>query len=206
MPDYMKTDRHGAPYVDCKALAADLAPLLGGSVLTTEDGEYGNAHIAVGDLRLYIHKDSGKPAGAVYVGGGFARETNLKPRPNYREAKFTFPHASASIAKGLPAFAKDIKRRVVDPAAPVLDLWNTYERQQTEARETLARKIAALETACPAIEVRPDADGLEVTLWGRGDSYLRGRMTPDGSVHLDRVAAFPVERLPAALKALRGDD
>lgn len=118
------------------------------------------------------------------------------------------PKANMAATKSPEAMAKDITRRVVEPATPLHEAIRAKMAADNAAANDLETQAAALRKAFPAmtVETKNGCSSASIYLNTRTSSegvYITGRVS-GGSVSLDRVGSFPADRLEAVINAIMG--
>jgi hypothetical protein len=116
------------------------------------------------------------------------------------------PKANMAASKPIDALAKDIVRRVVEPAAPLHETIRAKMAADKAAADDLDAQAAALRKAFPAMTVETKDGSSSVSIYLNKSSeglYITGRVS-GGSVSLDRVGSFPADRLEAVINAIMG--
>lgn len=174
-------------YLAAADLAADLAPLLDAELRNTPEDSAGSFQIgklALGDLCLSLCPERGAAFGKVVVSAYAARKVEDQVRRQITPPKF--PKATVSTERPLAAIARDIQRRVIEPAAAPLEACKAAAARINGEREELERHAASLRERFPGLEVTIDRDGLSAQLRHPG-CYLYATLRPRGSVYFERL-------------------
>jgi hypothetical protein len=118
------------------------------------------------------------------------------------------PEATMRADKGPEALAREIARRVLTPAEPIHA--QIVERMAADdgAANALARAVEALKASAPGLDVQlaSDRSTASFLFYSSPDGFcLSGRLSGAGTAYLDHVSSFPADRLPAVLRAARGE-
>jgi hypothetical protein len=194
MSDYMVENQWKEHILNVNALAADLAPLVGG-VVDPEDKHV----IALGDLRIYIRAGYGAHKGRAEIG---VHAPSVASQLNYQRAQW--PKMTADAGRPVEKIAAEIKRRVIEPAAPVLADLKAQLANQLDQRSQIEAHAEAIRKAFPMVSVKfEDGQRTQAQVYGNaGGAYLSARLNPDGGLYPDRVGSIGPERTHALLAAL----
>jgi hypothetical protein len=182
------------PYVDngtfkTEAFGRALAQALGHAVHVDMPGSlYPNVTIDCGDgLKLYLRSEYGAKLGRVEVfaafdGPGHRLETHERPK---------LPSAGADSARSIEALAKDITRRVIEPARPAIAAYRDALAKRENVTAGLKGMAKAMEASFPGLQVTlRDDNATEAQIYFNRPEvgYLTGTMNADGKCSFQRVA------------------
>ena len=107
-----------------------------------------------------------------------------------------WPEATVSTGRPMAALAKDITRRVVEPAAEVNARFVGLLAARNERCRSLGLAMADLATSFPSLKVsRKDCDAHSADLHlYEGGLYLTGTLRPGGEVSVERLGSLSAER------------
>lgn len=183
-----------SPYVEDRAFKMEafgraLAQMLGYAVDVDSPGSlYPSVKIDCGEgLKLYLRSEFGAKLGRVEVFASFdgpGHKLELSQRP-------AMPSATADSSRDMKAIAKDITRRVIDPARPAVEAYRTALAAREAVTTGLKEAARELEASFPGMQVTlRDDNATEAQIYfNRPDvGYLTGTLSPDGTCSLQRVA------------------
>jgi hypothetical protein len=195
---YAAANAHGETVIDLPALAAALAPLLGGTLGAIEPGRYGRAEILMDGWAISLRHNHKKRDG-ITARGWFPNGGNL----HYGERP-KLPEANLTIAQPVERIAKALRSRLVDAGAEAVALYKGRSATRSTQREQLKAAIAELTAAFPHISVQLPAD-LQATsapVHGRGGVYFSGSISFDGALSIDRIGSLKGDNAKALLALL----
>src|SRR5262245_60317119 len=185
MTDYMTTiERYGRPepVLAMTNFAADLAKALGGKVLPRDADRIGGDRddIEVDGVRLWLTWSSwGAARGKVRVHAARPAD-NLRYNDHPYGDGYKLPEASITPSRRMAALAKDIRRRVIEPAKPVIAKWREHGAAVTKRGEDLVARAERLRALGMAVRLDEGATRTG-SLHGFG---MYGEFYADGSVNL----------------------
>jgi hypothetical protein len=116
------------------------------------------------------------------------------------------PAATMATSKSPEALARDIARRVVTPSEPIFAQITAKQAEDAASADALTTAAEALRAAVPLLKVDVSDDKTSGSFHYYVDGLsFNGRLSGGGTVYLDRVSSFPIERLPAVLAAIKGE-
>lgn len=190
----LKTNGHSEMAVDRKAFALALAEVLHMTATWDDDaGRYAHVWIEAGEgLQITVTTPYGTSLGRVELRGYAPDE---RPTLDHNEWS-KLPSITVDSARPIEALAKDIQRRLIEPARPVVDEGKAKIAAKRNLIDQLAATVASLKAEFPALSVDIERNGTTANVYlNRNDSYITGTLWPDGHINLQRVS------LPGADKA-----
>jgi hypothetical protein len=186
MTNYVTTiERYGRPenVFDMAAFAKDLAAALGGKVLERDADRIGSDRddIEVDGVRIWLSV-KGWGAGAntkVHVWAARPADGLRYNEHPYGDG-YKLPDAYVTATRPMPAIAKDVRRRVVEAAKPVIAKWREHAAAVTKRGEDLVATAERLRELGLAVRVDEGATRTG-SLHGYG---MYGEFYADGSVNL----------------------
>jgi hypothetical protein len=201
--DYVHNGR-SERVLDRRRLAADLAPLLGGTLepitaIEAEDSRSPadlSANLRIGDLLIHLNRDKySRPIERIHVSAGPLRPASIRLAGASRQ---TYPECTLDSGRPLDALAKAIRSRVIEPAATPLAADLAKVRAMVDNADGLAKVRAELLARFPAMDrqtanglaiAEPERDGRDAYLSAAGNGFsLSGRLKADGSLYVDRLS------------------
>lgn len=179
--------------IDLAAFCADLAPLLGGTAVEPEpDRNDWQRYIAVDGMLISASQRWNSRDRAVLRAKATGIEYRDMPSPfsSYGE-KFKLPEITVAVDRPLVAIAKDVKRRLVEPAAKPLNAIREYAADRMAERNSLSRWCAEVEKAFPGISqghIDNDSAMYRLKRYGSFKVYANGKIQierlPDVSIEV----------------------
>lgn len=196
---FLVTGERGEAYLDTVKLAEALAPLVGGTVEKREPGAYGRTVIVMPDgLRLFVSGD--------YKAKRRAIISSYCPEELRQAAgRVSFPDATVDAGRPIDAIARDIKRRVVEPAAEPLAKVRERAEQDRKARESLVAVCRDLQRKFPTLRIDlPEGEAYQASFsaYGGPDGHVSGRISASGKVTIDRISSIGLELAETLFAAL----
>ncbi len=127
--------------IDLARFAADIAKILGGTVITPEEGET-NSHyygVKIGADRLGLYANNYRQKIDASIS---AADVPHDLRNTYASDHKTESASVNPNGRTIERIAVDIKKRVIDASQPALALQRAYAAQKTGYRSQLADKVA----------------------------------------------------------------
>lgn len=189
--------------VDVPALAAKLAPLLGGEVIQSEQ-HYARMRVTRKDeppVDFYITTMFGKAFSArIEIRGG---HSSLIPLTHVTKIKMeTKPHCTVDGTRDIAAIVKTINTKIIDMTLPQVKIENARLEQYLAAEKATTARIDTLRKRFPALNLRHDPAYTSTTIsYSDGGSYITGRLNEDGSLRIDH-ASITASKVEAILKIL----
>jgi hypothetical protein len=205
MTDYMieKQDFGSVEIIfDIQAFARDLAAVMGGAYVTPAKDDMSAAEryatFTLDGYDISLSRDwSDRRNKTVHVSIRM-----IGDKLGHLESDgYRMPKASVSGTRPLAALAKDIRRRVIEPAAAPA----AKRRELTESRTQYANNLAAhakrMRAAFPGLQV--DVSDSAASLYLNSDgNYLTGRLDGDGKVTIDRISQLNAAAFAGVMAAL----
>lgn len=198
---------HVETVLDRVRFATDIAPLIGGTVVATEDHEprrteHAYAGVQVGDLVLHFSRD-GYNAGKVSrvaVSCGPTREVSRRLAGVTRTA---YPAATFDTGRPLDVLAKSLLA-LIEKAQPSLTRDLATAADMDSDRDKLTAKRAGILRRFPSVRIDEPGDrGNSVNVYASGEGFrLSARLNPRGGLYVDRLS---YDGDPAALFAFLFD-
>ncbi len=193
--------------VDVPRFVADLAPLIGGTVIPSESDNDHTFYVRVGGLMLHVY--GGQHTNRcrldqVHVSCAVA-DVPPGDRPRYDgTGRYSMPSVNVSATKSIGVIARDITKRVIDAAAEPLAAIHAYVRQQQESREGLGQVLEELRVKVPELRERESSDSYERRLdWIPNNVYLQACAYASGQVGIDRIGNVSLEAFVEIADVLR---
>lgn len=191
-------------YIDRAALARDLAPLLGATYTPDMDGEgrYCVSTLRIGDMHLTLSGCHGAEWKRVRISAFPARELAEKVR-NLSGVP-TIPHVTVDPSRPLPVLVADLKRRLLEPAAPLIEKVRSMADGLDRGRTELQGHVDRISTMFPGlrISIKPGYNTAELYFYGPTGVSFSGDLLSDGHISLQRVSGLTPDRTDAILSAL----
>lgn len=190
-------------YFDVAAFVEALAAELGLVPMIEERGEWAVAKIdAGGGLTLYVHAQHGANARRVRLSSGMQAEWKLN-----HHARQDWPSITVSADRPLQRIAADVRRRLLEPSAPLVDASKARIAEEADRVQSLRTLAEQLPRECPGLQVKIEGDnprsaGLYLN---RGKTYVLGQLSPNGEVHFERVAVRSVDGARRLLEFLAAE-
>jgi hypothetical protein len=187
--------------IDVRPIAAELAAILGGTVDgTNRDGETFDhwTTIDIGADRIGIRRTkntrleisiSANDVPAAIVG---------------RVGGFKAPSVTIDGTRDSAAIAKDIRRRVIDPAQAGLADYRA-KAQAVQARDgSLADVVASLQVDFPNLRFTLESGRETASMSGtsKAATYCHARVEPNGGVYFERIGTLPADKARRVLAIL----
>lgn len=182
-----------------KALTALLKPTI---VKLLPATEYVNERqtIQVGTEHINLTADNWKRRVSVSIS---APDVPWDDRSMYDKAHKTESARLNPEARDIEAIARDINRRVIEPAKEPLRLQREHAKRQADNRSSIVRLANALKARLPILDVRTDEKAQRATLYGNSDGhYLSATLHADATVAIERIGSMSLskfERIVAIL-------
>lgn len=207
MNKYLAQDSWGESYLASYLFGADLARELGGTLVKQEDPEitrYTSGDFMLpGGLQVCVAASSKKK--------GFWRisasvEWRERSKLNGRFAHTPFPEAYISASKSLAQIAKEVKRRVIEPAKEPLAKVTAQLAELASDQASIGQRAAELRAKFPWLSVTVKDGDTEAQLYANGGAvYFYGRLSNHGSIYVDRIGSIDANRVERLLAALAPD-
>lgn len=187
---------------DLERFARDLAPLIGGRFEKT-DSAWG-AFIAIEGATVSV----GKPAGSYrhcerVVLSIEATGIAHNDRPYYGRDDTKLPSITVSATRPIEAVAKEVKRRLIEPAQAPLAKRREYAANRVAERDKLTETVTQLRALYgeKAVSTK-NGDGFTAHLW-ISEPYVAANVSADGRVSIERVQTVTLEKFNAIVALLR---
>jgi hypothetical protein len=176
-------------------LVTELVTHLDGFTVRTERNGRHNLHVidARGLMIEFSYSQGRVEVHAYHADSYKVQMVNQRPR---------WPRATYDANRAVLAMARDIKRRVIDPSAEVLEKMFAVIAEQDSDRaklQQIARDLEALRLA--GLRATANEHTVDVSYHGKWDGYLSARISPRGSVTIERTSV-PLDGFRALLAAL----
>lgn len=201
MTYFVATERYGRIEVefDSKRFLSDLAAALGG---TDVDPEYQGGRFSVGELAMYLRQGWGAKARRVTINCG-TTDKSAHQLAYARGRVPDFPEISIDPDRPLDAVVKDIRKRLIEPAAEPLAALKSLASEQADTVATLRAHAERINASYPGSVTLRDETKSEASFYlNSAGCYLSGRLNTDGSLYVDRLGTVPSSKLDALLKLL----
>lgn len=204
-PFMVEQELFGRPntYLDLAGFAEALAKELGETADVRERGPYAIAGVSCANgVHLHVAGEYGAKFGRVAVSARIPAEDTLD-----HHERTKLPRITVDSARPLQALAKDIRRRVLEPAAEALKASADTLKAVEDRREALAGHVAKLRETFPGLQVTPDERGDRASLYFNNSDrggYITGTLYADGRMCLDRVVAYTDAACMGVLAAIAG--
>lgn len=193
---------------DMARFAADLAAELKGKVINPSAAPLDSDRDAleVDGVRLWLTVKS--------WGAGANSKVNVRACAPYFEGKYhdhphgpdyKMPDAYVSASRPMAAIAKDVRRRVIEPAAAPIAKWLEHADMIAKRGGNLVEVAARLRTM--GLEVRLDEGATRTGTFYKyadGSNSVSGEFYPDGAVSI-RHLNLKLDMLESLVAAMRGD-
>lgn len=186
--------------IDFPAFTRTIAALIPNAVVDEERTVRHEGCINVGDLVIRIdpmHSNRVEVRGFTRLGQNVLMHHQIP----------TLGKMTAAADKAPATIAREIIRKIVEPAQPLLAEVREKLRQHDTARIAAEHFAACIALEVPGIDIVPprsaNETSHEVRIHGDG-LYMTGSMNHDGSLYIGRVGSIPQERVIPVLKALAG--
>lgn len=198
MPYIERNDDH-RELINLPRFAADLAPLIGGTLLPAGDYPRERQEIKVGDDVIELYANDWKKRVRATIS---APDVKWGDRNTYDKAHRTESAAVNPDGRSIEAIARDIKRRVIDPSQEPLRLQREYARQQHANRASIVERAATLKTRMPSLTVRVNEQEQNACLSDSGDRYVHAILYADGRVRIERIGNVSTEQFEQIMVVL----
>lgn len=200
VPAHIVLDKYND--LDVSHFVAALAPVLGGTIFKAPDHEDRThwAGIVVGQDRVDVSRSW--PRGKVTITIRPADLSNEELRHAQDCVREKAPEATLDPKRPLEALARDIKRRVIDPAQErhkkMRDAVAAKRDRVGELAETVERYRAAFPDL--SIDCKPNEE--QASIWSGKGTYIKARLYGNGSVSFEHLGSISEEKARRILAIL----
>lgn len=173
--------------LDIEQFGKDLAAALGFNTIIDHPGSsYPTVQIDCGDdLTLMMRAEYGAKLGKVEI---YASAKGTHVLEQYERPKM--PSAGIDTSRDIAALAKDVSRRVIEPARDAVTEARAAIAKRAECISGLQSLAKSLEREFPGLQVvqRSPNDKTASLYFNKNGCYLNGSMYADGVCHFERIS------------------
>lgn len=196
---YLVTNDDHRKKIDLPRFAADLAPLIGGTLLPPGDYPRERQEIKVGDDVIELYANDWKQRVRATIS---APDVKWGDRNTYDPKHRTASAAVNPDGRKIEHIAADIIRRVIESSQEALRLQREYAHQQAVNRASIVERAAALQARLPSLSVRVNEQEQNAFLSDSGDRYVHAILSADGRVRIERIGNVSTEQFERIMIAL----
>lgn len=189
--------------VDVTRFTTDLCQALGGKLVNDPERRAGASFILDG-AEISVHS-IWNASDKVSLHIAPSPRTWLGSNEPHGE-EYKLPSIRVSVERPMAALAKDVKRRLIDPAQGPLAKRREHTAKIADNATKLKVTSERLRATHPSLDVRLERDATyNGTFYNRNGVYLNGRFDYNGSVTIDRIGSLSAEQFDAVMRVLYGE-